>query len=55
MKMETVLTAPCDGTVLQVLPLAGSQVVAGEALVVLGASPEPGHESGSRQTEEVAA
>ena len=55
MKMETVLTAPCDGTVLQVLPLAGSQVVAGEALVVLGASPEPGQDSGSRQTEEVAA
>ncbi|BBE21279.1 urea carboxylase [Arthrobacter sp. MN05-02] len=59
MKMETVLSAPCDGTVLQVLPLAGSQVVAGEALVVLGASPapepEPGQDPGPRATEEVAA
>ncbi|TKV28846.1 urea carboxylase [Arthrobacter sp. NamB2] len=71
MKMETVLSAPCDGLVLQVLPLAGSQVVAGEALVVLGASPgtEPGTEPGTdqdpsarpeqqpeaRETEEVAA
>jgi urea carboxylase len=36
MKMETVLEAPCDGVVERVLPLAGSQVVAGEALVVLG-------------------
>ncbi|MDR7158198.1 urea carboxylase [Arthrobacter sp. BE255] len=36
MKMETVLEAPCDGVVLQVLPAAGSQVVAGEAVVVLG-------------------
>jgi urea carboxylase len=36
MKMETVLEAPCDGVVLQVLPTAGSQVVAGEAVVVLG-------------------
>ncbi|MEY9775632.1 urea carboxylase [Arthrobacter sp. MW3 TE3886] len=36
MKMETVLTAPCDGVVQQVLPVAGSQVVGGEALVVLG-------------------
>ena len=59
MKMETVLSAPCDGLVLQVLPLAGSQVVAGEALVVLGASPgtepEPGQDPGSLATEEVAA
>ncbi|MFJ6003358.1 urea carboxylase [Arthrobacter sp. NPDC092385] len=63
MKMETVLSAPCDGLVLQVLPLAGSQVVAGEALVVLGASPEtepgtepaPGQDPESRATEEVAA
>lgn len=36
MKMETVLEAPCDGVVLRVLPAAGSQVVAGEAVVVLG-------------------
>lgn len=40
MKMETVLEAPCDGVVLRVLPAAGGQVVAGEAVVVLGA-PEP--------------
>jgi urea carboxylase len=31
-----VLEAPCDGVVLQVLPTAGSQVVAGEAVVILG-------------------
>jgi urea carboxylase len=63
MKMETVLTAPSDGLVLQVLPVAGSQVVAGEALVVLGASPElepgtspqPGQEPEASETEEVAA
>lgn len=36
MKMETVLEAPCDGVVLRVLPAAGSQVVAGDAVVVLG-------------------
>ena len=36
MKMETVLVAPCDGVVRQVLPVAGSQVVQGDALVVLG-------------------
>jgi urea carboxylase len=36
MKMETVLEAPCDGVVERVLPVAGSQVVAGEAVVVLG-------------------
>jgi urea carboxylase len=41
MKMETVLEAPCDGVVLRVLPAAGSQVVAGEAVVVLGATAEP--------------
>ncbi|MEV8150411.1 urea carboxylase [Arthrobacter sp. NPDC080073] len=35
MKMETVLSAPCDGVVQRVLPTAGAQVVAGEALVVL--------------------
>ncbi|QNE13741.1 urea carboxylase [Pseudarthrobacter sp. NBSH8] len=35
MKMETVLVAPCDGVVQQVLPVAGSQVVQGEALVVI--------------------
>ncbi|MBG6182420.1 urea carboxylase [Arthrobacter sp. CAN_A214] len=63
MKMETVLSAPCDGLVLQVLPIAGSQVVAGEALVVLGASPErlpepstaPDREPQASKTEEVAA
>ena len=38
MKMETVLTAPSDGTVCRVLPVAGAQVVAGEALVVLEAA-----------------
>ncbi|NUT71460.1 urea carboxylase [Pseudarthrobacter sp. C4D7] len=41
MKMETVLEAPCDGVVLRVLPTAGSQVVTGEAVVVLGAAVEP--------------
>lgn len=42
MKMETVLAAPCDGVVLRVLPTAGSQVVSGEAVVVLGAAdPNP--------------
>ncbi|MEC5199333.1 urea carboxylase [Arthrobacter sp. PL16] len=64
MKMETVLSAPCDGLVLQVLPLAGSQVVAGEALVVLGSSPDTSPDPGqaprqqepeARATEEVAA
>ncbi|TLM88078.1 urea carboxylase [Pseudarthrobacter sp. NamE5] len=40
MKMETVLEAPCDGVVLRVLPAAGSQVVSGEAVVVLGAGAE---------------
>ncbi|TLM83040.1 urea carboxylase [Pseudarthrobacter sp. NamE2] len=37
MKMETVLEAPCEGVVLRVLPGAGSQVVAGEAVVVISA------------------
>ncbi|WP_043442961.1 urea carboxylase [Arthrobacter sp. L77] len=57
MKMETVLTAPCDGMVLQVLPTAGAQVVGGEALVVLGASPGPSPDvpAGSKDAEEVAA
>lgn len=36
MKMETVLEAPSDGVVLRVLPAAGSQVVAGDAVLVLG-------------------
>ncbi|TLM75457.1 urea carboxylase [Pseudarthrobacter sp. NamB4] len=40
MKMETVLEAPCNGVVLRVLPAAGSQVVSGEAVVVLGAGAE---------------
>lgn len=53
MKMETVITAPHDGQVLQVLPLAGSQVVSGEALVVLGAPGSDQEEA--RQKEEVAA
>jgi urea carboxylase len=35
MKMETVIQAPVDGVVQRVLPTAGAQVVAGEALVVL--------------------
>ena len=35
MKMETVIQAPVDGLVQRVLPSAGAQVVAGEALVVL--------------------
>ncbi|MCA4131823.1 urea carboxylase [Arthrobacter sp. M4] len=35
MKMETVITAPNDGIVHQVLASAGTQVVAGEPLVVL--------------------
>jgi urea carboxylase len=38
MKMETVLTAPSDGIVHRVLPVAGSQVVAGEPLVILEAA-----------------
>ncbi|MGX5715567.1 urea carboxylase [Arthrobacter sp. MAHUQ-56] len=46
MKMETVLEAPCDGVVLRVLPAAGAQVVAGEAVVVLG-----GTELGSTELE----
>jgi urea carboxylase len=37
MKMETVLEAPADGVVIRVLPVAGSQVITGEAVVVLGA------------------
>ncbi|NQD90122.1 biotin/lipoyl-binding protein, partial [Paenarthrobacter sp. CM16] len=32
---ETVIQAPVDGVVHRVLPSAGAQVVAGEALVVL--------------------
>jgi len=44
MKMETVLEAPCDGVVLRVLPAAGGQVVAGEAVVVLGAAEPAGLE-----------
>ncbi|WP_394250929.1 urea carboxylase [Arthrobacter pityocampae] len=60
MKMETVLTAPCDGMVLQVLPTAGTQVVGGEALVVLGGSPGPSPDTDPRaratkHTEEVTA
>jgi urea carboxylase len=35
--METVLTAPSEGIVHRVLPSAGTQVVAGEPLVVLAA------------------
>ncbi|MGO4584642.1 urea carboxylase [Arthrobacter sp. 2RAF6] len=51
MKMETVLSAPCDGVVHQVLPTAGSQVVAGEALVVLVGADE----LSERELEEAAA
>ncbi|SDP57652.1 urea carboxylase [Arthrobacter sp. ok909] len=49
MKMETVLTAPCDGVVQQVLPVAGSQVVGGEALVVLGLPVETSAEELSKE------
>ncbi|MGH3613043.1 MAG: acetyl-CoA carboxylase biotin carboxyl carrier protein subunit [Pseudonocardia sp.] len=35
MKMETVVRAPCDGIVDQVLVGTGAQVLAGEALLVL--------------------
>ncbi|OZM82055.1 urea carboxylase [Pseudonocardia sp. MH-G8] len=41
MKMETAVQAPCDGVVDQVLVEAGTQVVAGEPLVVLAAVTEP--------------
>ncbi|MFK4298996.1 urea carboxylase [Arthrobacter sp. GAS37] len=51
MKMETVLAAPCDGVVHQVLPTAGSQVVAGEAVVVLVGADE----LSKRELEEAAA
>lgn len=51
MKMETVLSAPCDGVVHQVLPTAGSQVVAGEAIVVLVGADE----LSERELEEAAA
>ncbi|TNB76827.1 urea carboxylase [Arthrobacter sp. BB-1] len=54
MKMETVLEAPCDGVVLQVLPAAGSQVVAGEAVVVLGMEVEPGAVTEAHELEEAA-
>jgi urea carboxylase len=36
MKMETVLTAPADGTVTRVLVAAGNQVDPGAPLVVVG-------------------
>lgn len=51
MKMETVLSAPCDGVVHQVLPTAGSQVVSGEGVVVLVGADEPSE----RELEEAAA
>ena len=35
MKMEIAVSAPCDATVTQVLPVAGGRVAAGQALVVL--------------------
>jgi len=38
MKMETVLTAPCDGRVLDVYARPGDQVAAGQALVAIEAS-----------------
>jgi urea carboxylase len=58
--METVLEAPCDGVVLRVLPVAGSQVVAGEAVVVLGGADAdlepvaPGVELEAQELEEAA-
>jgi urea carboxylase len=55
MKMETVLEAPCDGVVLRVLPVAGSQVVAGEAVVVLGGSDVELELAGEAKELEVAA
>lgn len=57
MKMETVLEAPCDGVVLRVLPAAGSQVVAGEAVVVLGAgdAETQNQETQNPETQEVEA
>ncbi|RKO20222.1 urea carboxylase [Pseudarthrobacter phenanthrenivorans] len=55
MKMETVLAAPCDGVVLRVLPAAGSQVVAGEAVVVLGSvAAGPGSVAEAHELEEAA-
>jgi urea carboxylase len=54
MKMETVLEAPCDGVVLQVLPVAGSQVVAGEAVVVLGGNDLESMEVDAPELEEAA-
>lgn len=54
MKMETVLEAPCDGVVLRVLPAAGSQVVAGEAVVVLGADDIEQIGAGAPELEEAA-
>ncbi|MDT0169101.1 urea carboxylase [Pseudarthrobacter sp. BRE9] len=54
MKMETVLEAPCDGVVLRVLPVAGSQVVAGEAVVVLGADDLEQIGAGTPELEEAA-
>ncbi|MCO4238149.1 urea carboxylase [Pseudarthrobacter sp. MDT3-28] len=59
MKMETVLVAPCDGVVQQVLPAAGSQVVQGEALVVIAPPTDQtatGHSAAeSNELEEAAA
>ncbi|MHC6591392.1 urea carboxylase [Arthrobacter sp. C152] len=57
MKMETVLEAPCDGVVLRVLPAAGSQVVAGEAVVVLGGAnlETAGHETAELEDLELGA
>ncbi|MCB5274794.1 Biotin carboxylase [Arthrobacter sp. SO5] len=59
MKMETVLAAPCDGVVQQVLPVAGSQVVGGDALVVLGLPAddptEQPEQSGTKELEGAAA
>lgn len=54
MKMETVLEAPSDGVVLRVLPAAGSQVVAGEAVVVLGGTDLEAAGMESPQLEEAA-
>jgi urea carboxylase len=35
MKMETIVTAPCDGTVAGIYAAPGAQVEAGQVLVVI--------------------
>lgn len=55
MKMETVLVAPFDGLVQQVLPAAGSQVVQGEALVVIAPPADKNATMDSDELDEAAA